>query len=187
MSDGPKLGELIPLSGVLPHRDAIHIAVLPVTASEPLKPGQYVSFTDPYANIVGVVEPDQAVGVVDPFLTRKIKKGEQFWMFLKPNTITGLRHQWEHPGVDHRAKVYERMRYGDSIERLRDFAAKIDVEYDELIQHSIDYVQTGSTWYEGSKFSDATIYLEFWGDIRKVTGIDTGKRDAYDMPFSCSC
>jgi hypothetical protein len=33
---------------------------------------------------------------VDPFLADPVQPGQMFWLFLYPQTITGLRHVWEH-------------------------------------------------------------------------------------------
>ena len=37
------------------------------------------------------------VGIVDPFLKEPVEPGERFYIFLFPNTVTGLRHVWTHP------------------------------------------------------------------------------------------
>ena len=74
-------------------RDAVHIAVAPVVAGEPLQPGQHV----------GLLEDGRAyasakpIGIVDPFSTDAVVAGLRFWLFLYPGTVTSLRHDWTHP------------------------------------------------------------------------------------------
>ncbi len=91
MENVPVLGKLI--EGVA-HRDAVHIAVAPVVAGIPLKPGQHVMVVDgqAFATIL-----EDCIGVVDPFLQQDVKTGQRFYLFLYPNTITSLRHVWSHP------------------------------------------------------------------------------------------
>lgn len=91
MSDANKLG-LGQIIETEQQRDAIHIAVAPVVASERLEPGQHVGLFASGASVAA--EP--LIGVVDPFLKRSVVKGEQFWLFLYPGTVTGLRHEWSH-------------------------------------------------------------------------------------------
>src|SRR5687767_9821896 len=75
-------------------RDAIHIAIAQVTAGEDLEPGDFVGFKD----VEGVVYKDaRHLGIVDPFIKSDIKKDKKFYLFLNPNTVTSLRHEWTHP------------------------------------------------------------------------------------------
>lgn len=88
--NGPQLGKVIEGPA---GRDAIHVAVAPVVAGVFLEPGQHVGlFAD------GTAKPTKPhIGIVDPFLTQPVEKGERFWLFLYPNTVTSLRHVWTHP------------------------------------------------------------------------------------------
>src|SRR5688572_7679973 len=94
MEQTPRLGQLIEDGDR--RRDAIHIAVAPVTAAERLAPGQHVGFVrERDLELVGSC--DNPLGVVDPFLTEEVEAGQRFWLFLYPGTVTSLRHIWTHP------------------------------------------------------------------------------------------
>jgi len=99
MSHEVKLGQLIKEQT---NRDAIHIAVAPVIANEQLHPGQEIGFIGEF-----VGKCDKPLGIVDPFLKQTVNSGEQFWMFLFPNTITSLRHDWTHTTFDQSKKLRE--------------------------------------------------------------------------------
>lgn len=89
----PKLGYLIEDGET--RRDAIHIAVAPVEATCDLNPGQPIGLLEGSREQVGPT--NNPIGIVDPFLKGKIKAGQRFWLFLYPNTVTGMRHYWKHP------------------------------------------------------------------------------------------
>jgi hypothetical protein len=76
-------------------RDAIHLAVIQVTAHNSLLPGESISSIDDVA-----YADENGLGIADPFLTNLIREGDQFWMIIKPRLITSLRHVWEHPAFD---------------------------------------------------------------------------------------
>lgn len=97
MNDTPYPGRLIEDHEV--QRDAIHVALAPATASVRLSPGQHVGLVrDDDVHLAGPV--DSNIGIVDPFLTEHVEVGQRFWLFLYPNTVTGLRHIWTHPAFN---------------------------------------------------------------------------------------
>ena len=75
-------------------RDAVHMAIVPVIAAEPLLSGEHVGI-----DVTGRASANEVfqVGIVDPFLRQGVAKGEKFWLFLYPGSITSLRHDWDHP------------------------------------------------------------------------------------------
>jgi len=77
-------------------RDAVHVAVAAVTAETRLSPGQHIGLVRA-DNMELVCQTERNIGIVDPFLTEDVEPGQRFWMFLYPDTITGLRHIWTHP------------------------------------------------------------------------------------------
>lgn len=82
-------------------RDAIHVAVAPVMAAVLLHPGEHVGI------VGGEATPATAdqIGIVDPFLRQPVARGEWFYLFLYPGTITSLRHEWVHPAFGIQAET----------------------------------------------------------------------------------
>jgi hypothetical protein len=83
-------------------RDAVHVAVVSVIADEPLVPGSHVGFSSRNRGHRVSTRSSQLIGVVDPFLMGMVQPGERFWLFVYPQTITGLRHDWSHPAFPSR-------------------------------------------------------------------------------------
>ena len=77
-------------------RDAIHVAIAPVVAAHDLAPGQRVGFVKA-GNCELVGTGAASIGIIDPFLRDVVREGERCWLFLYPNTVTSLRHEWTHP------------------------------------------------------------------------------------------
>lgn len=87
------------------HRDAIHLAVEPVTAGMILAPGEKIGILYGVAYPAGSMQMIDAnldgkvpcQGIVDPFLPRNVARGERFWFIMNPRMVTSLRHVWTHP------------------------------------------------------------------------------------------
>lgn len=164
-------------------RDAIHIAVAPGVAAEQLAPGEHVGILDD-----GTFGRSKSpIGIVDPFLTGRIFKGERFWMFLYPNTITSLRHQWTHPAfVFVEAKVDDK---SASVKWLTEYASEFRLSYADLIA-------AGKRWIDSEEFETIgfdtpdiayTQKEEMWRHFEIVTGIKVKDAIRESTFFSCAC
>lgn len=181
-------------------RDAVHVAVISVVAGEMLVPGDHVGFKK---SAIGEDKPVYAiadrVGIVDPYLKKDVQKGQRFWLYLYPRTITSLRHNWTHPifadAVAGSTYVPPATKL-DSEKWLRNFCADADCPaYDtviELIAHgSIDNnedemsatIDSESMRFHGRDAS-GEIPPEFWTHVENVLGHAVKHKPSY---FSCSC
>jgi hypothetical protein len=183
MSDSQFLiGKLIDGRG---EPDAIHVATMPVTAAETLKPGQHIGFKDEYRVTGSPPTPYKLLGIVDPFLTADVVEGQRFFMLLYPNTITGLRHVWTHPDISASG-----LGVGLPSEKwLRDFADDVGADYHEMMQVAASHCDEKNRWgdylCEGGKWEGQSTPEEFWTHYAAVTG-KTPKNGPTGI-FSCSC
>lgn len=91
MSTELHVGQII--TGLGQKRDAIHIALTPAVCRQKiLRPGQHVGKNG--------TEERPHVGIVDPYLRAPVLEGQEFWLFLYPNTVTSLRHEWTHTAFE---------------------------------------------------------------------------------------
>lgn len=104
MTETPKIGELLPADEH--RRDAIHVAVCPMTAAEELGRGEWVGVRSD-GTVYGCLRDDpECVGIVDPFLGEiLVHQGARIFVFLKPGTVTSLRHVWTHPALDRQPRT----------------------------------------------------------------------------------
>jgi hypothetical protein len=181
-------------------RDAIHLAVIPAKASEVLFPSQAITYED------GLARGDKnGIGIVDPFLSAPVERGETFWMVLRPRLITSLRHVWTHPALPDEpmaeaVQVGEAERKAVSEKWLREFCETTDCPtYDELIElmttGSIkdydeacvdfrDYGDGDSYLFFGGVDAHGEIPPAFWTHLEIVTGKTFPNKPTH---FSCSC
>jgi len=182
----PKIGDLITGKA---YRDAIHIAVAPVIAAEHLSPGEHVGFV--HNSTAAEVEhsSENPVGIVDPFLLDPVEPGEQFYLFLYPNTITSLRHEWTHPSFKEEQKDSELSTETVAASELwlHNFAAQFaELSYSHLLQAAQNFLDYDDYMIDGGKWEGFSVPEEFWDHFENVTDqqVPAGKRHSF---FSCSC
>ena len=187
MSDVTKVGTTI---GENEQRDAIHIAVAPCRAAygETLYPGQHVGFRQMGETEVVSGRAAKKIGIVDPFLTHSVPEQTRFWVFLYPNTITALRHQWEHPAFGPRAVAPP----SESKDWLETFAASHSETYENLIEAAQRWIKDNEYYYgdrqwdgHSGKFEGIRVPDQFWEHYEKVFGkVAPEQRENF---FTCSC
>lgn len=174
--DTLKLGQLIEGEQ---HRDAIHIAVAPITAGMDLQPSDRVELV----NGIGMKAVGGGIGIVDPFLQSSVCNGRRFWLFLYPNSVTGMRHHWKHP-------AFECVDARDASERwLRAYAEKLNC-YDDKVrafERLIDGLRSGRLFAYGSDLHG--LYdLNDAADLKYHAETYLGMQIDFDkVTFSCSC
>ena len=184
-------------------RDAIHIAVFPATAGHELEPGQHVGLKDGRATGLKPL-----LGIVDPFLKGTVPAGAHFWLFLYPNTVTGMRHHWSLAAFDgHPGQPVASTSIEASEKWLRDFIASADCPSYEVVMAAAvgehkknadpsndpdgypNYYNSqndGEYLHFGGRDAHGDIPPEFWDHVEVVSGqkIPSGWRARH---FSCSC
>lgn len=169
-------------------RDAIHLAVAPVTAGESLMPGEHITVDS--GGIATSTDVGQGLGIVDPFLTKRVQKGQRFWFVMYPRTIHSLRHVWTHPAfADEQVPVTVASPSKEESEAwLRDFIARSDCPgFEEVIAKAVN----NNSWSDEYLHFDGMdahgeIPPEFWDHIEIYTGrkVPPEKRA---KSFSCGC
>lgn len=171
-------------------RDAIHLAVEPVTAGEKLYPGQKIYLINKYAY---AAKPTQThVGIVDPFLDEPVFPEQKFWLIVPPRQITSLRHVWTHPSFPEEVVSptlsEQEQNKKDSEKWIRDFVSRSDCpDYDTLMAavrlYSPDY---DDYLHFSGRDAHGEIPDEFWYHAGVVLGrtFNISESPKY---FSCSC
>lgn len=187
------MGEILP--DEVGGRDAVHVAVISAEAARPLNPGANVGRSKqstPERLIVGLPgqHSDEPIGIVDPFLKDTVKKGQRFWLYLYPRTITSLRHNWTHPAfadvVENAALYIPPSQQVAAKEWIRGFCDPLGVTYDDMIEATNLYLDRGQWFVRGGAFEGESIPNQYWIYFERATGrlVDADDRESF---FSCSC
>lgn len=179
-------------------RDAIHIAVLPVVAGEELNRGERVKLAYGTADVAIEAGDDygvnSSIGIIDPFLSEYyVKKGQRCWLFLHPNTVTGMRHHWEHPAVDAVPQVAV---MSDAKSRadlwLHQFAERWGFHYDDMIavatnpNEERDWIIAHGHDLHSAGELGGDLHL-FWQNLAVLTGQTFSAFHQERVTWSCSC
>jgi hypothetical protein len=192
MSDQSKLG-LGKIITTEQNRDAIHVAVAPVEAAIRLRVGAHVGI-DREGKATNAIHGSHLVGVVDPFIADSgyVEKGERFWLFLYPGSITSLRHCWEHPAFKEVQVVSTTPEKSASEQWMRDWATQhMGEDYygdgDKPRSPESAYASAIDAGHNLSvgPYEDARDHIddEWWTHWENITG-QRGQRGGW---FSCGC
>lgn len=172
------------------NRDAIHIAVAPVVAAHQLWTGCRVGLTP--NGLATTKEP--AIGIVDPFLPggTVVEAGQTFWLFLYPLTVTGLRHDWQHPAFPQESRTYIPAGAGISEAWIREYADRLGLGYEALMGGARDWLYSrkkdrwGDYLVMGGLLEGESTEPLFWHHFELVTGEQVPEEHKENF-FSCSC
>ena len=167
-------------------RDAIHIAVIPIEAGEVLKPGQRVVLNQDKKAIATQSRWD-STGIVDPFLDREVRKGEMFWLVLRQNTVTGMRHHWYHAEFrDHKDTPSMTPDIEAHVAFVESCADEAGLDFDELMEAADRFLKDGSYLSEGGRWEGHYLPEEFWTHYGAIRGVVVPENERESF-FSCSC
>lgn len=170
-------------------RDAIHIAVFPMIAGEMLYPQSRVKIKYGTKN-VALDQPSwsgKSIGIVDPFLIQPVREGQGFYCCLYPNTVTGMRHHWQHPKIDIEFKEPSESEYW-----LREFCDQWNFDFDDLICSSTDreddwpYITANGIDLH-SKEELGEDHSLFWHHLEQYTNQKFDQEHRENFHWSCSC
>ena len=190
-------------------RDAIHIAVIPLVAAGEFLPGQpfRLAYTDNTKAVpVTTADSTDCIGIIDPFLDENeyIGEGDRVWGVLFPNTVTGMRHHWEHPAFSETESVIETVNNDEEEEEesnqltrqehwdwIRDFADRWRFDLDELVSNAKSFNAWRYATARGRDLHSAGELEEdhdlFWYHLEGYTGQQFSPEHRGSMGWSCSC
>ena len=174
-------------------RDAVHVAVVPAVAAKAIARGQHVGVEigdDGVVTASSMLKPH--VGIVDPFIPEAvIDAGARFYLVLYPDTVTGMRHHWQHPAFATAGAppaAPEPTPPNDDDALIADIAAKCDVTVSRLLDVAREYAESKEYEFDNSETYKAVTEDEwraFWAAFARKTG--TPSPEWPYAPFTCSC
>ena len=165
-------------------RDAIHVAIVPVTLAQILRPGDHVGLVPGSQDEVMAEGPTvPSVGIIDPYVrAASLPVGTRTWLFLYPQTITGLSHVWTHPAFPAVTAPATGVNKELAERLLHRFADNAGWTFDEAVDNLTEYADNGYAHYDLS--SGLGIEPEVWDALEVYTGKKAKHRTDY---FSCAC
>lgn len=167
-------------------RDAVHVAIAPVQATEDMAPSDKIDLI--FDSTYQVMLSDEPIGLVDPYLaliTDVVKKGQWFYMVLLPNTVTGMRHHWSHTSFPGEDKAY-------SEKWLMAFATECGFTYNRLMDIIKEAIDNGSFTLDSNT---AQYFNDQRQDLSTHYNAVTGSRLSFleieveedDEDYHCGC
>lgn len=182
-------------------RDAVHVAMISaVCGDEFLSRGQSVGLTNGTASV-----SPKSIGIVDPFGPEVVKRGQLTWVCLYPNTITDMKHHWEHPEIDAGEKCsscgvrsplegFEKCRLccsEMSLSILKSCADTLGKTVREFVDELTSYQDcfSPSAWYGILDNSERYKEIDFsWGEVWNAWSEYAGRGVAtLGCPYTCAC
>jgi hypothetical protein len=182
------------------YRDAIHAAVIQVTAGHELWPSQPVRLQgEDVTTLIAVAVPEHAtnkpIGIVNPFRREKARAGDAIWVLMYPGSVTSIRHDWGHPAVPESMTAPRILRSAEAVEQARswmeEFAKEAGLEYEIVISAARSYADRGE-WYvqHGEDSARSAMWGvgedKFWLNYQILTGHLVAESNRGTV-FSCSC
>lgn len=190
----PEVGKLITDKDA--KRDAIHVAIAPVVAGQELRAAMHVYLKNgiALAHSYGLSRQSDTIGIVDPYIGKEdLKSGDRFYLFLYPETVSSVRHDWIHPAfpsdkfsyskqwlenfATEYASEWSNWTYPDS-----DKEPKASSNYEALMMDLKSFVETGHIALARSEWLD--LPRELWMHYENVTGEEV-KYKAERLPCRC--
>lgn len=177
----PEIGKII-LPGEKADRDAIHVAIIPATSDILLYPGQAVGVVDKLTPKVSVVS-DSPVGIVDPFLKDRVFPGQWFYVFLFPQTVSNLRHDWTHSAFAGNVAI-DSQKWLENFAVDRIYAYGDETSYQRMMQDVKDYLARGTC--ANDDWHSIELNDEFWNHCQNVLGEEISADNRTEF-IPCSC